>query len=303
MPNPNNLNILAGVGPSALAYFSAVDTAGPVGSAGTAGTQTVTITGSPTGGTFTLSVTTVSGVYTTASITAGASLPTSASVQSAIQALPHCSTITVTGTAGGPFTVTVPAALPQTLLTANGAGLTGGTTPSVTVAVGTAGTQTTTMATAAIPASFLCAGWCDQTGLVANVQETSNLVKGFGSTQTLRVLISESARAFDLNFLETNPVVSTIYNRAPWGSLTADTQGHWAVNNGPAVVATYAGIFDLVDGSNHLRAYCPRLQVATIKARNVAAGKEIAYGVSLAALPDATGTAVYEDYVVANLAA
>lgn len=302
MPNPNNLNIFAGVGPSALAYFSAVDTAGPVGSAGTPGTQTVTISGTPTGGTFQLSVTTLGGVYQTAPITVGTSLPLSSTVQSALTALPHCSTITVTGSAGGPFTVTFPASLPQTLMTVTST-LTGGTNPAVAVAVGTAGTQTTTMATASIPTSFLCAGWCDQTGLVANVQETSNQVKGFGSTQILRVLISDSARSFDLNMLETNPVTSTIYNRAPWGTIVADAQGHWANAVGPAVVATYAGLFDLVDGYNHLRVYCPRLQVSTVKARNVAAGKEVAWGVSLTALPDASGNAVYEDYIIANLAA
>jgi len=58
----------------------------------------------------------------------------------------------------------------------------------------------------------------------------------------------------------------------------------------------------VVDGSNHIRVYCPRLQVSSKKGRTIAAGKEISYGVTLTALPDATGTAVHEFYVVAALA-
>lgn len=92
--------------------------------------QTVTITGGPTGGTFTL---TYKG-QTTAGIAYNAA---SSAVQTALQAL---STIgagnaTVSGSAGGPYTVTFAGTLATdtTALTASGAGLTGGTSPSITV--------------------------------------------------------------------------------------------------------------------------------------------------------------------------
>lgn len=99
--------------------------------------HTVTITGAPTGGTFTL---TWSG-QTTADIAYNA---TAAAVQAALEALSNIAPgdVTVTGSAGGPYTLTWGGthlgddiAAP----TASGAGLTGGTTPSVTVATTTAG--------------------------------------------------------------------------------------------------------------------------------------------------------------------
>ena len=90
MTAPNSANILAGVGPSALAYFAAQDAAGPAGATGTAGVQTVTVNGTPTGGTFTL---TWNG-YTTTAIAYNAA---ASAVQTALQALPHGSTITATG--------------------------------------------------------------------------------------------------------------------------------------------------------------------------------------------------------------
>lgn len=103
--------------------------------------QTVTINGSPTGGTFTLSL----GGYTTAPIAYNA---TAATIQSAIQALgtgtgnpfggSPAAGATVTGT--GPFTVTFATTGAAGPLTATSS-LTGGTNPSVTVAQAGAGTN------------------------------------------------------------------------------------------------------------------------------------------------------------------
>jgi len=92
--------------------------------------QTVTITGSPTGGTFTL---TYKG-QTTAGIAFNAA---ASAVQSALIALSTIGTgnVTVSGSAGGPYTVTFAGTLAKdtTALTASGAGLTGGTSPNVSV--------------------------------------------------------------------------------------------------------------------------------------------------------------------------
>ena len=294
LSEPNNLAIVAGTGSPNLAWFSAVDTAGPLATAGTAGVQTVTITGTPTGGTFTL---TWNG-YTTTAIAYNAA---AAAVQTALDALPgENGTITVTGSPGGPYTVNFPAGLPQVAMTATG-NFTGGTTPAVSVTQTTPGVQSTFMATASIPTGFLCAGYIEQAGLTANVQETANQIKGYGSTNVLRVVISESSRSFDISFLETNPVVSTIYERQPWGTVTADAGGHWEITQGAVQNPVYSAIFDIVDGSNHIRYYCPRVQVSAIKAQTVSAGKEIASPVTLLALPDASGNAFYKSIVVGAL--
>jgi hypothetical protein len=104
-------------------------------SAGTSEVQTVTITGGPTGGTFTL---TFDG-ETTAPIAFDA---TAATVAAALAALPNTAPSwgTVTGVNGGPYTVTFDAELgdvPQ--MTGDGAGLTGGAAPAVAVATTTPG--------------------------------------------------------------------------------------------------------------------------------------------------------------------
>lgn len=98
--------------------------------------QTVTITGGPTGGTFTL---TYSG-QTTSAIAYNASAST---VQTALAALSNVGSgnVTVTGSNGGPYTVTFTGTLGSknvAQMTATSS-LTGGTSPGVTVATSTAG--------------------------------------------------------------------------------------------------------------------------------------------------------------------
>lgn len=95
--------------------------------------QTVTVTGSPTGGTFTL---TWSG-QTTAAIAYNA---TALTVRNALTALSNVEEggVTVTGSAGGPYTVTFTSGADVAQMTATPS-LTGGTSPSVTVATAAAG--------------------------------------------------------------------------------------------------------------------------------------------------------------------
>lgn len=96
--------------------------------------QTVTVTGSPTGGSFTLTY----GGQTTATIAYNA---TAAAVRSALIALSSVEEggVEVSGSAGGPYTVTFSGGQNVAAMTASGAGLTGGTTPGVTIATATEG--------------------------------------------------------------------------------------------------------------------------------------------------------------------
>lgn len=92
--------------------------------------QTATITGTPTGGTFTL---TWNG-HTTSGLAFNAS---ASAVQTALAALSGigAGNVTVTGANGGPYTITLAMALGNAnAITASGAGLTGGASPGVTMA-------------------------------------------------------------------------------------------------------------------------------------------------------------------------
>lgn len=100
---------------------------------GTSEVQSVTITGVPTGGTFTLTFS----AQTTAAIAFNAA---AATVEAALNALSNLDGVTVSGAAGGPYTVTFPADMGNVAqMTGDGSGLTGGTAPAVVVATVTPG--------------------------------------------------------------------------------------------------------------------------------------------------------------------
>lgn len=120
--------------PNVLGLFYKATAA--TGGAGTNEVQTATITGAPTGGTFVLTF----GDVATTDLAYNA---TAAAVQTALQALPGigAGNVTVTGSAGGPYTVTFTGALGGqnvAQLTATG-DFTGGTTPAISVATTTPG--------------------------------------------------------------------------------------------------------------------------------------------------------------------
>lgn len=296
----NSANILAGIGSTtaigSVAYFAPADTPGPVAVAYTAEVQTGTITGTPTGGTFTPSW---QGIALAAQAYNVATATLQTAMNTAWASLLHGGTITVAGTAGTSYVVTFPAILGNVPSITATSAFTGGSSPAISSPfVETTPGAGATIATAAIPVAFTDAGWVSTSGLVANVAETVNKIKGFGSTQILRTIIQDSERTFDLEFLETNAVSTAIYNRLQIGSVTVDGNGAFQWTIGAPNVQTYAGIFDLSDGVNHIRAYSPRLQVSGIKSNSWAPGKEVTYPVSLTALPDASGNAIYWSAVV-----
>lgn len=92
---------------------------------------TITISGSPTGGTFSVSVT-AGGSTQTATPAFNA---TGSTVATALQALSNVGSgnLLVSGAAGGPYTVTAPAAY-SCAIAVSGASLTGGTSPAATAA-------------------------------------------------------------------------------------------------------------------------------------------------------------------------
>jgi hypothetical protein len=284
--------LFAGSGNASVAFFAPEFTPAPIGVAGTAGTQTVTLSGTPTAGTFTLTA----GNQTTAPIAYNA---TNTAVQSALNALTGYSGITVTGT-GSPWTVSFPASETPVTLSGSGANLT--PTGTVTVAVTTAEVQTTNAATAVLGAAWLDAGLIADTGIVSKITESSKAVFAYGITSAIRTLVSQRAQEFDVSFLEFNPVALAIANRKPLGSITPDTSGHFQIAASGAALPRYAGLFDITDGSNKARIYCPSVAATTVNPPSFAPASEAVNAVSLTAYPDSTGVSVYTDYQLSALA-
>lgn len=100
---------------------------------GTAAAYTVTLNNTPTGGTFTISVTAGGSTQTTSALAFNAA---AATVQTAVQALTNVGTgLTVSGSAGGPYAVTAASNYGPAAVSSDGSLLTGaGAQPTATTA-------------------------------------------------------------------------------------------------------------------------------------------------------------------------
>jgi hypothetical protein len=301
----NAQNIVAGIAAGGtsggdLAWFAPALTAGPVAASYTAEVQTVTITGTPTGGTFTLFWRGLSGgsqIYNVATTALQTALNT------AWAPFLNGGTVVVAGTAGTSYTLTFPISLGNvpaaTVLTA----FTGGTAPAAAVTETTPGAGSNP-ATGIIPASFKSAGWCDASGVTVKVSDSSKDITPFGSLVPVRTILSQSKKTFDVTFDETNHTTLEVYHRLPIGATgTAGADGYISnVVDGPPTVQSYAAIFDSIDGVNHIRAYAPNVQATAIGDMQIQMGDAVSYPVTFTAYPDANGNAIYWYIAVGALA-
>ena len=152
--------------------------------------QVVSLTGTPTGGTFTLS----GNGATTGTIAYNAN---AATVQTAVRTLGGpFATATVTGT--GPWTITLSQAVAAPApLTANGAALTGGTTPTAVVAA----SAPTDSNLRAIGGDWTQAAWGQGMDITIKVSDTASYVDEEGTThsafqENLVLLLVESYYGF-----------------------------------------------------------------------------------------------------------
>lgn len=181
--------------------------------------QTVTITGTPTGGTFTL---TYAG-QTTAGIAYNAD---AAAVQSALEALSNLvpGDVTVGGGPGPgtPYTVTFGGSLASSNvaeMTASGASLTGGTSPAAAVTTTTPGVG---VDLAVLPDLYEDLGWLTSDGVTYGRTTEVSDVTSFGSVQPTRSDVTNDTITMSVVAQETRLLTLGLYTGADTGALTAD---------------------------------------------------------------------------------
>lgn len=256
--------------------------------------QTVTITGSPTGGTFTL---TYSG-QTTAGIAFNAN---AAAVQSALVALSNLEPgdVTVGGGAGPgtPWTVTFGgslAAVDVALMTASGASLTGGTSPAVGVATTTPGTG---IDLAELPDGWQDLGWITSDGVTYGRATEVSDVTSFGSVQPTRSDVTQDTITMQVVAQETSLLTLGLYTGADTAALTADADsGEFSISKPDIPGFRYyrvLGLFVDRDDSGreiYMARYMPRARITEWSEQQLSDGDDpITFGMTF------TG---YEDSVV-----
>lgn len=247
--------------------------------------QTVTVSGTPTGGTFALSFR----GQTTAAIAYNAA---GAAVQAALVALSTIGAGGVTVTGAGPYVVTfagVNANQGVDLIVGNGALLTGGTAPAVGVVRTTPGKS-----------GWKSPGLISEDGASQDVKENSKEVRAYGLATPVRKIVTSSDITMKTTMLETNPVSAAVYHRLPLNGVQV-TGGAFTTTEGVFRSRRYAFCVDAVDGLNKIRMVCPNTEVTDRDGKQIKNGEVIQYGVTLTAYPDTMGVAAYTYHLVSGL--
>ncbi|HEU5026592.1 MAG TPA: hypothetical protein VFV01_16875 [Spirillospora sp.] len=136
-------------------------------------------------------------------------------------------------------------------------------------------------------------------GLTNNNDETRTTFKRWGSIAVFKTVITDKATTFEVTFLESNPVVLGVYHRM--GSTpTPDSTSHIisVVDDTTGTRDPRAFLFDVLDGTNHVRYYCPNAEVTATKAIEHKMDGLTSYGVTITAYPDENGVAIARSYLL-----
>ncbi len=163
------------------------------------------------------------------------------------------------------------------------------------------GSTAPTNATTALDAAYLNAGLITEDGITASFSEDSTEIRAYGTQVSQRTVITGQTTTFQLSFLESNEVSLAVYHRKALGSITpAVSTGAFSVTTGTFTRQLYSAVFEIVDGVNKIRAYCPSAEGTGRGDMTVSAGAAITDEVTLTAYPVA-GISINWFYAVPNL--
>lgn len=164
------------------------------------------------------------------------------------------------------------------------------------------GTIPPTDAVTPLPSAWRDAGWVTDAGLTVKHQENTKDVTAYGTTSPVRTLVSSSSTTFDVTFLENNPVTQAVYYRKALGSVAYDPTGATTIAISGASLPTFAAVFDMVDGVNHIRAYAGVCAVTARGDQVISSGDPVQYAVTITAYPDSTNNNTSVTYFEVNTA-
>jgi hypothetical protein len=182
---------------------------------------------------------------------------------------------------------------------------------NILAGVGAGGTAGTSLAwfgltSATAPASavaaltgFQDAGYCSTAGLTIGNAVSSTPLQAFGTLAPVRVLVTSQIFTFKVTFLESSTTALEVYHRQALNALVP-TAGAFTVTDGVYSRQLYSAVFDMVDGVQHLRVYCPIVEVTDVDDIQVSFGQPVEYGVTLTAYPNTAGVVAKTFYVVTD---
>jgi hypothetical protein len=190
---------------------------------------------------------------------------------------------------------------------ANNAGLLAGTGASgvdglALIWMAPTGSTAPTDATTALAAAWKDMGGQTEAGVTIHQSTSTTEKKFYGSPAVQRTLITDQKYTIDAVFGQVSARTMEVFYRKALNSITpATTTGVFSTTAGTYVRQLYALVVDMVDGVNHIRYYCPQVEVTSQGDIKIANSETLEFGVTLSAYPDSSGNAIYTYFALPYL--
>lgn len=145
----------------------------------------------------------------------------------------------------------------------------------------------------ALPGTWSDVGWISSDGLKNAIKVSSNEFTPWGASTPARTIVTSSAETFSVTMWETNNRTLEVYYKKAINSLVENASGIYEVDTGTVAQERFCAVFDILDGSNHIRIFLPNCEVTNQSDIVYKPGEIIGYPVDITPYPDSNGNAVY----------
>lgn len=167
------------------------------------------------------------------------------------------------------------------------------------VYVGSTELTTPTDSTTAPNVGFLELGYLSEDGITEATDVDSDEIVAWQNGTVVRRTITSQAKTFEFTMIETRQAVLEFVR--PGSAITGST-GAYTQEVGAISSVRKALIFDILDGTTHLRKVVPNCEITDFGDIEYANGEPIGYPVTVTAYPDDSDVVYYEYTDVSDLA-
>lgn len=155
------------------------------------------------------------------------------------------------------------------------------------VSVAPTGSTAPTTSTSSLDAAFIGLGYVSDDGVHVTPNDTTNQIRAWQNAATVRTVRTQQDWMFKAKLIETKGKTLGVYFRNSSGPSVVSS-GQWSLLPDQTSPDVRSWVFDVVDGSKHIRLYIPSGEVTDRSEIQIASGEAIGYEVTLIAYYDST---------------
>lgn len=145
---------------------------------------------------------------------------------------------------------------------------------------------------------FLELGYLSDDGITEATDVDSDEIVAWQNGTVVRRTITSQAKTFEFTMIETRKAVLEFVRP---GSTVSGSTGAYSMSVGAISAQRKALVFDILDGTTHLRKVVPNCEITDFGDVEYANGEPIGYPVTVTAYPDDTDVVYYEYTDVTDL--